>query len=249
MRKPLIAGNWKMHGTRAMVTELFTTFRQAVSSDQVEMAVFPPFIFLEQAQQLLSKSDIHWGAQNLATELQGAYTGEISASMLKEFGCRYVLVGHSERRTLYGETDAVVAKKFSLANELGLTPVLCLGETLEQRQQGTTEHVLAQQLNAVLETVGVVAFENAVLAYEPVWAIGTGLTATPEQAQAVHAFLRQQIAQRSQTVAAQLRILYGGSVKAAGAKALFAMPDIDGGLIGGAALVAEEFLKIYHSIG
>jgi len=249
MRKPLIAGNWKMHGTRTMVNDLLAHFKVVEKNGVTEMAVFPPFVFLEQTQQLLAGSFIQWGGQNLAVELQGAYTGEVSGSMLKEFGCHYVLVGHSERRTLYGETNVLVAQKFALAQQTKLTPILCLGETLEERQNGMTEEVLIQQLDSVLEKVGVTALGNAVLAYEPVWAIGTGLTASPEQAQAVHAMLRQKIAKQSETVATQLRILYGGSVKAAGAEALFAMPDVDGGLIGGAALIAEEFLKIYHSIG
>lgn len=250
MRKSLIAGNWKMHGTRTMTNDLLTVLKQGIDkNDTVEMAVFPPYVFLQQAQQLLADTSIHWGAQNLATEKQGAYTGEVSGEMLTEFGCHYVLVGHSERRTLYGETDAVVAKKFVLAKQVGLRPILCLGETLEQREQGQTQVVVERQLDAVLATVDIDALHDAVLAYEPVWAIGTGLTATPEQAQEVHAILRQQVARKSQTVATQLRILYGGSVKAAGAKALFAMPDIDGGLIGGASLVAEEFLKIYQSAG
>lgn len=250
MRKALIAGNWKMHGTRFMANELLIAIAQSVdTNDSAEIAVFPPFVFLEQTQQLLEESAVQWGAQNLAAEMQGAYTGEVSGMMLAEFGCRYVLVGHSERRILYGETDAIIAKKFALAKQAGLQPILCLGETLEQREQGLTQQIVEKQLSAVLTQVGVEAFQDAVLAYEPVWAIGTGLTASPEQAQEVHAILRQQVAVQSPAIAAQLRILYGGSVKAAGAKALFLMPDIDGGLIGGASLIAEDFLQIYRSVG
>lgn len=250
MRKPLIAGNWKMHGSHTMLQTLLPMLKQNIHpTDVAEMAVFPPFVFLDQTQQLLKDSQVQWGAQNLSAESQGAYTGEVSGAMLAEFGCRYVLIGHSERRTLYGETDALIAKKFAMAQQVGLCPVLCLGETLEQREQGLTQQIVEGQLNAVLDHVGIDGFQNAVLAYEPVWAIGTGLTATPEQAQAVHAMLRQRIASQSPTIAAQLRILYGGSVKAAGAKALFTMPDIDGGLIGGASLVAEDFLQIYRAVG
>jgi triosephosphate isomerase len=248
-RKFLIAGNWKMHGTRASVTELLAGIkRDFVQHDTTEMAVFPPFVFLEQAERILTDTGIHWGAQNLATETQGAYTGEISATMLREFGCRYVLVGHSERRALYGESDALVAKKFLLAKQAGLCPVLCVGETLEQRKNDRTQEVVTQQLMAAIEQAGVAALQDTVLAYEPVWAIGTGLTATPEQAQEVHALLRQRIAEQDSNIARQLRILYGGSLKATSAPALFSMPDIDGGLIGGASLDAQEFLQIYNSI-
>lgn len=244
-RKFLIAGNWKMHGSRAMVHDLLTTFKNHSSANlQAELVVFPPTIFLEQTQNLLAGSHISWGAQNVASELSGAFTGEISANMLLEFGCNYVLIGHSERRHIYGETDALLAKKFAKAKQVGLKPILCVGETLEERQQGRMQDVVLKQLNAIL-AAGIDQLHNAVLAYEPVWAIGTGITATPEQAQEVHAILRQAVAEHSQEIAQKLPILYGGSVKAANAKALFSMPDIDGGLIGGASLVADEFLQIY----
>lgn len=248
-RKLLIAGNWKMHGTRASVTDLLTHIKkELVVHEQADMVVFPPYVFLEQVEQLLTKTPIAWGAQNVAAEKNGAYTGEISASMLTEFACRYVLVGHSERRSLYGETDEIVAKKFVLAQQAGLCPVLCVGETLEQRKNGQTQEIVCQQLAAVIEYAkSVEVLGNAVLAYEPVWAIGTGLTATPEQAQEVHAVLRQQVAALDADIARQLCILYGGSLKAATAPALFAMPDIDGGLIGGASLDAQEFLQIYKA--
>lgn len=247
-RKKLIAGNWKMHGTRDSVRDLLMQLKQNfVAEDAAELVVFPPYVFLEQTEHLLTESAIHWGAQNVAAEASGAFTGEISASMLREFACHYVLIGHSERRLFYGENDAIIAKKMLLASQAGLRPVLCVGETLEQRNLQQTEKVVSEQLTAVIEQAGGVAvFRDAVLAYEPVWAIGTGLTATPEQAQHVHALLRQQVARHDRTLAEQLRILYGGSVKASNAEALFSMPDIDGGLVGGASLDAREFLQIYR---
>lgn len=248
MRKPLIAGNWKMHGSRAMINDLLSSLKRAILVDaKAEMAIFPPFVFLQQTQQILSDSAIHWGAQNLASEKLGAFTGEVSADMLLEFGCHYGLIGHSERRSLYHETDAVIMKKFVLAKQSGLVPILCVGETLAERKANETYNVVSRQLNAILAQ-SVELLSGAVLAYEPVWAIGTGLTATPEQAQEVHLYLRQQVAKYNSTIADKLRILYGGSVKAANAQALFAMPDIDGGLIGGASLDANEFLQIYHTV-
>ena len=250
MRKYIIAGNWKMHGSHANVQTLLTTLKQDIKvNSKAEMIVFPPFVFLEQTRQLLNHTSLKWGAQNVAVEKIGAFTGEISANMLLEFGCQYVLVGHSERRALYGETDEIIAKKFLLAKEAGLIPILCIGETLMQRQQGLTEAVISEQLNAILQLPG--AAKNlcqAIVAYEPVWAIGTGQTATPEQAQQIHTYLRQQVAKHDQSIADQLCILYGGSVKSANAEALFSMPDIDGGLVGGASLEAEEFLKIYQAV-
>lgn len=250
MRKPMIAGNWKMNGARSSVQDLLTTLTgQLPKINDAEMVVFPPFIFLEQAQRLLEGSAIQWGAQNVATEQNGAFTGEISATMLREFACQYVLIGHSERRQLYGETNQIIAKKFALAQQAGLIPVICVGETLQEREAGLTQQVVSQQLATILQLPDDVEnLRQAVVAYEPVWAIGTGLTATPEQAQAIHALLRQQVAQYNPTIAQQLRILYGGSVKASSAKALFAMPDIDGGLVGGASLDAQEFLQIFHSV-
>ena len=232
MRARLVAGNWKMNGSRAANQVLLDAVVAGVRS--VECVVCVPFPYLAQAAERLRGTQVAWGAQNLSEHASGAHTGEVSAAMLAEFGCRYVLVGHSERRQLYGETDAQAAAKFAAAQGAGLKPIFCVGETLEERDAGRTEAVLARQLDAVL---GKRALGDAVLAYEPVWAIGTGRTATPEQAQAVHAFLRQR-------VGAAVRILYGGSVKAQNAAAIFAMPDVDGGLIGGASLVAQDFLAI-----
>jgi triosephosphate isomerase len=195
-------------------------------------------------EQQLSGTPIAWGTQNLSEHASGAYTGEVAGPMLQDFHCAYVIVGHSERRTLYGETDEVVARKFAAARKIGLKPILCVGETLEERDQSITESVVERQLKAVLDLEGVEAFNDAVIAYEPVWAIGTGRTATPQQAQDVHAFIRAKLADRDSAVAAKTRILYGGSMKAANAGELLAMPDIDGGLIGGASLEAKEFLAI-----
>jgi triosephosphate isomerase len=234
MRTPFVAGNWKMHGNRASNRALLDAVVAGLAGMQgVESAVCVPFPYLDEVAARLKGTALGWGAQNLSEHAQGAYTGEVSAPMLAEFGCRYVLVGHSERRQLYGETDEVVAKKFAAAASKGITPVLCVGETLAEREAGRTEEVVARQLGAV-------KFEKAVLAYEPVWAIGTGRTATSEQAQAVHAFLRARVPEGT-------RILYGGSVKKDNAASLFAMPDVDGGLIGGASLVAEDFLAIVQA--
>ncbi len=216
----------------------------AAGLNGVTVAVCVPFPYLAQAQSVLTGTPVVWGAQNLSEQAQGAFTGEVSASMLQDFACRYVLVGHSERRSIYGETDALVAEKFAVALAAGLRPVLCVGETLEQREAGQTVEVVSTQIDAVLKRVGVAAFANAVIAYEPVWAIGTGRTATSEQAQEVHAAIRAQIAQADAAVAAGLQILYGGSMKPSNAVELLGMPDIDGGLIGGASLVAADFLAI-----
>ena len=210
----------------------------------VECAVCVPYPYLAQVQQELAKAEVSWGAQNLSEQVSGAFTGEVSAAMLKDFGCRYVIVGHSERRALYGEDDGLVAKKFKQALAGGLVPILCVGETLAQRESGQTAEVVAAQLDAVLDAAGVEVFAGAVVAYEPVWAIGTGLTASPAQAQAVHEGIRARLAARNAEVAAGVRVLYGGSVKAGNAAELFAMPDIDGALVGGASLVAEEFVAI-----
>lgn len=210
----------------------------------MDCAVCVPFPYLAQAQQLLRSTPVKWGAQDVHQLEKGAYTGEVAASMLCDFGCHYVIVGHSERRSLYGETSQLVAEKFAAAKKTGLVPILCVGETLAQRENGTTEAVVAEQLDAIIKLHGVESLRNAVVAYEPVWAIGTGKTASPEQAQAVHAFIRKRVAALDGQLAQGLCILYGGSVKAANAAELFAMPDIDGGLIGGASLVAGEFLAI-----
>ncbi len=234
-----------MHGSRASNPGLLDALLAAQSGlGAVECAVCVPFPFLGEASTRLSGSKVALGAQNVSEFDSGAYTGEVSAAMLADFGCRFVLVGHSERRALFGETDSQVAKKFAAAQKSGLTPILCVGETLAEREASRTEETVARQLDAVVDLAGAGALSNAVLAYEPVWAIGTGRTASPEQAQAVHAFLRARVAARDQAVAAGLRILYGGSVKPANAAEIFAMEDVDGGLIGGASLVAEDFLAI-----
>jgi triosephosphate isomerase len=215
----------------------------------VDVAVCPPFVYLADVASLLKKSTIWWGAQNLSQHETGAYTGEVAASMLVDLGCRFVIVGHSERRMLYGETDNIVAEKFVAAQHADLTPVVCIGESLKEREQGVTKQVVKHQLDAILQRAGVSALNKAVIAYEPIWAIGTDRTATPEQAQEVHAFIRAHVAAQDSTVAGELLILYGGSVKGSNAAHLLAMPDIDGGLIGGASLKAEEFLTICQAAG
>ncbi|MBI5108021.1 MAG: triose-phosphate isomerase [Rhodocyclales bacterium] len=244
MRVKLVAGNWKMHGSLASNQGLLNAVREGVSG-VAEIAVCVPYPYLAQARSVLDGSKVSWGAQDVSEHAQGAYTGEVSGSMLADFGCRYALVGHSERRSFYGDTDGVVAAKFAAAQKAGLVPVLCVGELLAEREAGITGAVVTRQLDAVLASSGVGAFANAVVAYEPVWAIGTGRTASPEQAQAVHALIRERFASESADIARGLRILYGGSVKPGNARELFGQPDIDGGLIGGAALVAADFLAIY----
>jgi triosephosphate isomerase len=245
MRKPLVAGNWKMNGTRAGVAELLDGIKAGMGAvPNAEVAVCPPFVFIPEAAARLAGTAVAWGGQNLSTHASGAYTGEIAASMLTDYGCKYVIVGHSERRTLYGEDDALVAEKFETARKAGLVPILCVGETLEERENVATEAVVARQLDAVLEKFGATALGQGVVAYEPVWAIGTGRTATPQQAQDVHAFIRGRIAARDRAVADGLRVLYGGSMKPDNAVELMAQPDIDGGLIGGASLKASDFLAI-----
>jgi triosephosphate isomerase (TIM) len=248
MRARLVAGNWKMHGNRASNRALLDAVIRGMSEiSGVECAVCVPFPYLAEAAVQLARTAVGCAAQNVSEYAQGAYTGEVSAAMLAEFDCRYVLVGHSERRQLYRETDAQVAAKFAAAQAAGIAPILCVGETLEERDAGRTEATVGRQLDAVLEKAGVAALAKSVLAYEPVWAIGTGRNATPEQAQSAHAFLRGRVAERNRDIAAQLRILYGGSVKPANAKALVSMEDIDGGLIGGASLVADDFLAIVRA--
>jgi len=245
MRRPLIAGNWKMHGSRAENGELIEAMLLGLP-DQTpfDIAVCPPFVYLWEVGRLLKASSIALGAQSVCAEQVGAFTGEASAAMLKDVGCKYVIVGHSERRAIYKEDDALVARKFLAAQSQGLIPILCVGETLEERERGQTMQVVSRQLTAVLDLAGVAALRAAVIAYEPVWAIGTGKNATPQQAQEVHAHIRTAVAARDAKIAADVRILYGGSVKAANARELFAMPDVDGGLVGGASLKADEFLKI-----
>ena len=245
MRKPLVAGNWKMHGSRAENAQLVRSLLDLLRPDRrSEVLLCPPFVYLWEIERLLKDSDVALGAQSLCAEAQGAFTGEVSGTMLRDVGCRYVLVGHSERRQLFGEHDALVARKFMAAQAHGLTPVLCVGETLEEREAGRTGDVVSRQLEAVLAVSGIAAFDRAVVAYEPVWAIGTGRNATPEQAQAVHASIRGKLAALDAIIGGSLRILYGGSVKASNARELFAMADIDGGLVGGASLKAEEFAQI-----
>lgn len=244
MRRKLIAGNWKMHGNLVDNEALLRGILAGMGDVKAGVAVCVPFPYLAQAKARLAGSKIAWGAQNLSQHAKGAYTGEVSASMLNDFECKYVIVGHSERRAIYGESDELVAEKYAAAQAAGLVPILCVGETLEERESGVTEAVVARQIDAVLEKSGVISLANAVIAYEPVWAIGTGRTATPEQAQAVHAFIRGKIRGLDAEVADHLVIQYGGSVKGANAAELFTQPDIDGGLIGGASLSAEEFLAI-----
>jgi len=248
-RKPLIAGNWKMHGSLGESRALVEALRAGVTAGApATMLLCPPYVYLPAVHAWLRGSPIAVGAQDIADKSgSGAYTGEVSGPMLRDVGCSHVIVGHSERRALYGETDAVVAMKFKAAQAAGLVPIACVGETLEQREAGETRSVVERQVAAVVESAGVDAFATAVIAYEPVWAIGTGRTATPEQAQEVHAFIRGMIAKRDATIAAGLSILYGGSVKGANARSLFAMADIDGGLVGGASLVAAEFLEIFRA--
>jgi triosephosphate isomerase len=245
MRRPFVAGNWKMHGTRAENAELVEALLLGVPGEtKADIVVCPPFVYLWEVARLLRASSIALGAQSVCAEPVGAFTGEVSAAMVKDVGCRYVIVGHSERRALYKEDNALVARKFLAAQSQGLTPILCVGETLEERERGRTMEVVSKQLAAVLDLAGIAAMKNAIVAYEPVWAIGTGKNATPAQAQEVHAHIRSEVAARDDSIAAALRVLYGGSVKAANAKDIFSMPDIDGGLIGGASLKADEFLKI-----
>jgi len=245
MRRPMVAGNWKMHGSRTQNAALLGELELRLKSEwPIDLAVFPPFVYLTEAARSLAGGTVALGAQDVCAEAGGAFTGEVSAAMLKDVGCSLALVGHSERRRWYHEDDALVARKFAAALHGGLTPMLCIGETLEEREGHATEAVVARQIDAVIAMNGIESFAGAVVAYEPVWAIGTGLTASPAQAQAVHAFVRRRIAEQNAKIAGQLRILYGGSVKAANAADLFSMPDVDGGLVGGASLSAEEFYEI-----
>jgi triosephosphate isomerase len=245
MRRSLVAGNWKMHGSRAENASLVRSLLDQARADATtEVMLCPPFVYLHEVGRLLKDSDVALGAQSLCAEAIGAFTGEVSAAMLKDVGCSYVLVGHSERRQIYAEGDALVARKFVAAQSQGLVPVLCVGETLEEREGERTAQVVARQLDAVLAVCGVGAFRSAVIAYEPVWAIGTGRNASPDQAQEVHAMIRGKVTALDATIGGSVRILYGGSVKASNARELFAMPDIDGGLVGGASLKADEFARI-----
>ena len=248
-RRPLVAGNWKMHGSRAENTALLDAVLSQLDASKVDVLVCPPLVYLAEIAHKLAATAIAVGGQSVCAEPVGAFTGEVSASMLKDVGCRYVLVGHSERRSLYHEDSALVARKFVAAQSQGLLPVLCVGESQQQRESRQTFAVIREQLDAVLNTAGIAALAKAVVAYEPVWAIGTGLTATPQQAQEVHEFIRQHLAERDAKVADGVRILYGGSVKGSNARELFSQADVDGGLVGGASLKAAEFLQICAAAG
>ena len=244
MRRTLVAGNWKLNGSLESVRQLVADIKAGLGDVKADVAVCPPYVYIPEVAGLLRGSSLGYGAQDVSDQTSGAFTGEVSAPMLNDFGCKYAIVGHSERRSLYGEGDEFTARKFAAARKAGLIPILCVGELLEEREQGITEQVVARQLDAVIQLEGVAALADAVIAYEPVWAIGTGKTASPQQAQDVHAFIRGRIAALDAGVAEKVQILYGGSVKGANAAELFAMADIDGGLIGGASLQAEEFLTI-----
>ncbi|WP_340121240.1 triose-phosphate isomerase [Methylobacter svalbardensis] len=248
MRRSLVVGNWKMNGTLASAELLVKGIIAGLGENNADIAVCVPYVHIPKVSELVRSTSLALGAQSVGDKPSGAFTGEISAAMLSEFNCKYALVGHSERRSYYGDTDESVAARFCQAQEQNIIPVLCVGETLEQREQNQTFAVIDAQLDAVINLAGIAAFSAAVIAYEPVWAIGTGKTATDDQAQEVHRYIRQYIAAKDQAIADKIQILYGGSAKPDNAKGLFAMPDIDGGLIGGASLDAESFLKIYHSI-
>ncbi|MCW8825111.1 MAG: triose-phosphate isomerase [Gammaproteobacteria bacterium] len=250
MRRPLVAGNWKMNGSKESIKALLDGIKQGIGDvNSAEVLVCAPSIYIDGVSSQLDGSPVVVGAQNMSEQTSGAFTGEISGSMLNDFGCQYVIIGHSERRAIYGEDDALVAKKFAAVRAAGMVPILCVGETLEERESGVTETVVARQIDAVIEAEGIDALADAVIAYEPVWAIGTGKTASPEQAQDVHAFIRGRLAEQSADVAAKTRVLYGGSMNAANAAELLAKDDIDGGLIGGASLKAEDFLTIARAAG
>ncbi|MGB5259629.1 MAG: triose-phosphate isomerase [Gammaproteobacteria bacterium] len=245
MRQPLVAGNWKMNGSTGSVTALVEGIKAGIGSvTTAEMAVCPPYVYIPQVATMLAGTAISYGAQDVSDQEAGAYTGEVAPGMLFDIGCKYAIVGHSERRSIYGESDEFTARKFAAAQNAGLVPILCVGELLEEREQGITEQVVERQLDAVISLEGIAAFGTAVIAYEPVWAIGTGKTATPDQAQEVHAFIRGKLATLDPGVAAGVRILYGGSMNPGNAAELLAMQDIDGGLIGGASLKPDDFLAI-----
>jgi triosephosphate isomerase len=247
MRSRIVVGNWKLNGSLAGNEKLLEQLLADIPPGGLAAcAVCVPYAYLAQARDVLQGSAIGWGSQDCSRFEKGAYTGDVSAKMVAEFGSRHAIVGHSERRTIFGDTDAIVVEKYAQARRAGLTPIFCVGETLEERESGATQSVLARQVDALLAKE---SLEGGIVAYEPVWAIGTGRTATSQQAQDAHAFIRGRIAAKAKDVAAKLPILYGGSVKAANAAELFAMPDVDGGLIGGASLVAEEFVSIWRAAG
>ncbi len=252
MRKPLVAGNWKMNGTSASHQRLLEgILGQRERFAGTEVALFPPAVYLQQVQHALTGTGINWGTQNLSQFASGAFTGEISAAMLRDFDCKYVLIGHSERRCLYAELnldqlvlDHIIAEKYEIAIKFGITPIICIGESPDEHALGQTEEMVARLLDTVIAHQGVETLQHAVLAYEPVWAIGTGRTASPDWAQEVHAFMRERVAKHDRETSQMLRILYGGSVTGNNAAPLFAKPDIDGGLIGGASLDPDEFVTI-----
>jgi triosephosphate isomerase len=249
MRRPLVAGNWKMNGTLTAVEVLTKGIVDGLGTEEgaAEAVVCPPFVYLETVSMLLRGTGVSLGAQTVSEHERGAYTGEVSVGMLADFGCRYVIVGHSERRELYGETDAVVAEKYWRVQSAGMVPILCVGETLAEREAGETEAVVARQVDAVIDRAGADSLSHGVIAYEPVWAIGTGRNASPRQANAVHEFIRDRVCALVPANADDMRIVYGGSVKSSNCEALFAMPEIDGGLIGGASLDPDEFLEILRA--
>ena len=249
MRQKLIAGNWKMNGSLAANASLLSAIKSGLNAPACQVAVCVPAPYLAQCQQELGSSVLAWGAQDVSAQAEGAYTGEVSAGMLQDFACRYVIAGHSERRTYHNESSALVAKKAVQVLAAGLVPIVCVGETLAEREAGQTEQVVGAQLQALLAALAPDEVSNVVIAYEPVWAIGTGRTATPEMAQQVHQFLRAQLALVNADAAQQVAILYGGSMKPDNARQLLAMADIDGGLIGGAALKAQDFLAIIAAAG
>lgn len=250
-RKPCVVANWKMQGSLQMLSALIGDLlqgSQTVEFNKMDVVLCPPFPYLQAVEKRIQSGPFRLGAQNAYCEYKGAFTGEVSPEMLVDVGCSYVIIGHSERRELFFETDALIARKFLAAYHVGLTPILCVGETLAEREHGKTFEVVQRQLAAVLTIASLSTLAGALIAYEPVWAIGTGLTATPEQAEAVHEYIRGWLAKQDAQIASQVRILYGGSVNAANASGLFAMPNIDGGLIGGASLKAQEFLSICQSV-
>ena len=249
MRRKMVAGNWKMHGNllenKPLLNEIVTNLN---GLQEVSFLVCVPYLYLPSVQDILRNTNIAWGAQNVSQYEKGPYTGEISALMLNDFECGYVIVGHSERRTLFGEDNRTVSEKYQAAQRAGITPILCVGETLEQREAGTTEQVIEEQIASVIKLAGIKSLANAIIAYEPLWAIGTGRTASPEQAQDIHSFIREGLAKQDANIAKDLTILYGGSVKSNNASELFDMPDIDGGLIGGASLIAADFVAICRAL-
>ena len=250
MRQIMIAGNWKMNGSTSSVKELIAGIKAGMASvNKAAVVVCPPALYIAQVMAAIAGSKIKCGSQNICDQDKGAFTGELAGSMLKDLGCEYAIIGHSERRNLYGESDALIAQRFATARRNGIKPIFCIGETLAEREKGVTNEVCNRQIDAVIKLEGVTALADGVIAYEPVWAIGTGKTASPEQAQAVHAFIREKIAKLDAQVAAGLQILYGGSMNASNAAELLAQPDIDGGLIGGASLKAEDFLTICRAAG